>query len=79
MEIVTKSGFKISYRKAKYAGNQNITGIEVFNNFIDAPTNILIKSKEETRNEFKPNTNYLNNIRKTNKKKSSHKASVIIT
>ena len=74
LKIVTDSGFKISYRKTKYAGNQNITGIDVFNNFIDAPDKILIKSKRENQKEFKPYTNYLNYIRKTNKRKPTHKA-----
>lgn len=71
LEIITESGFKISYRKTKYQGNQNITGIEVRNNFIDAPERILIKSKDEieSKKEFKPYTNYLKNIRKTNKRK----------
>jgi RNA-directed DNA polymerase len=71
LDIVTESEFKISYRKTKYAGNQNITGVEVHNNYIDAPANILIKSKEEKNKEFKPYTNYLNNIRKTNGRKAS--------
>src|SRR5690606_32967363 len=35
--IVISGGFKISYRKTKYEGFQNITGIDVFNNYIDAP------------------------------------------
>ena len=69
LEIVIESGFKISYRKTKYEGNQNITGIEVRNNYIDAPDKILMKSKEEKYKEFKPYTNYLNNIRKTNGRK----------
>jgi len=71
LEIVIGSGFKISYRKTQYRGNQNITGIDVFNNFIDAPEKIKQKSKEEIEGykDFKPYTNYLNNIRKTNSKK----------
>lgn len=73
LQIVTESGFKISYRKTKYEGNQNITGIDVFNNFIDAPSKIILKSKDETSNKngYKPYTNYLNNIRKTNKRKNA--------
>ena len=70
LQIVIDGGFQISYRKTKYAGNQNITGIDVYNNFIDAPENILKKVKEENTqtSEFKPYSNYLNNIRKTNKR-----------
>lgn len=79
LDMVTESGFKISYRKTKYAGNQNITGVEVRNNYIDAPAKILLKSKEEMNKEFKPYTNYLNNIRKTNKRKPINKVSAIIT
>ncbi len=72
LSIVIDGGFKVSYRKTKYDGNQNITGIDVYNNFIDAPEKILQKVKEEnTKTEvFKPYTNYLNNIRKTNSRKS---------
>lgn len=71
LQIVIDGGFKISYRKTKYDGNQNITGIDVYNNFIDAPKKIMQKVKEESSKtvEFKPYTNYLNNIRKTNKRK----------
>lgn len=73
LQIVLDGGFKISYRKTNYAGNQNITGIDVHNNFIDAPEKIKLKAKEEnsTSKEFKPYTNYLNNIRKTNNMKSA--------
>lgn len=71
LSIILSSGFKISYRKTKYEGNQNITGIDVFNNYIDAPKRIIDKGIEETlaEKEFKPYTIYINNIRKTNSKK----------
>ena len=71
LQIVIDGGFKISYRKTNYDGNQNITGIDVYNNFIDAPEKIKQKVLEESNknSEFKPYTNYLNNIRKTNKRK----------
>lgn len=73
LDIITSSGFKISFRKTKYEGNQNITGIDVRNNFIDAPNRIREKSKDEIlyNKDFKPYTNYLNNIRKTNKRRPS--------
>lgn len=70
LEIVRDSGFKISYRKTNYEGSQFLTGIQVFNNYIDAPNKIKQKSKEESdtlNSVSKPYTAYLNNIRKTNK------------
>jgi RNA-directed DNA polymerase len=69
--IVTSNGFKLSYRKTKYNGNQTITGIDVFLNKIDGPDRIIEKSKIELISSAvnKPVTNYLNNIRKTNLKR----------
>jgi RNA-directed DNA polymerase len=76
LNIVTSNGFKLSYRKTKYSGNQIVTGIDVFLNKIDAPEKIIEKSKAEieANADIKPFTNYLNNIRKTNRrtKKASH-------
>lgn len=74
LEIVKSNGFQLSYRKTKYKGNQNITGIDVFLHKIDAPQKIKDKSKVEieTDAKIKPFTNYLNNITKTNIKKASH-------
>lgn len=71
IQLVINGGFKISYRKTKYSGNQNITGVDVFNNYIDAPLKIKLKAKEEIElnKEFKPYTNYLNQIKSTNRKK----------
>ena len=71
LNIVTSNNFKLSYRKTKYSGNQTITGIDVFLNKIDAPEKIIAKAKVEigTNLHSKPFTNYLNNIRKTNKTK----------
>jgi RNA-directed DNA polymerase len=71
LEIVTSSDFKLSYRKTHYKGNQTITGIDVFLNKIDAPKKIIEKAKLEIDNppEHKPYTNYLENIRKTNRSK----------
>lgn len=73
LDIVKSSGFKLSYRKTNYKGNQIITGIEVFLNKIDAPSKIIEKSKNEIEfnADLRPYTNYLNNIRKTNKKTRS--------
>lgn len=74
LEIVKSSGFNISYRKTNYKGKQNITGIDVFLHKIDAPKKIIEKVEQEKtlNSEIKPFTNYLNNIRKTNKPKKQH-------
>lgn len=66
--IILSSGFKMSRRKTIYKGNQTITGIDVFNNYIDAPKKVLEKYELEQLSESnsKPYTNYVNNIRKTN-------------
>jgi RNA-directed DNA polymerase len=73
LEIVITNDFKISYRKTKYEGNQNITGIDVYNNFVDAPDRIRLESQKELRIQdgYQPYTNYLENIRKTNKRKTA--------
>lgn len=69
LKIITSNDFKLSYRKTRYMGNQTITGIEVFLNKIDAPENIREKAQKELaiNAKMKPYTNYVNNIRKTNK------------
>ncbi len=74
LNIVLSNGFNLSYRKTKYKGNQNITGIDVFLHKIDAPQKIKDKSKIEIESDMKikPYTNYLKNIVKTNIKKASH-------
>lgn len=73
LKILTKNGFKLNYRKTKYRGNQTVTGINVFLNKIDAPEKIIEMSKAEVESDkrIKPYTNYLNNVRKTNKKYNS--------
>lgn len=70
LDIVKSDGFRISYRKTVYGANQTLTGIQVFNNFIDAPAKIKLKAKLEqnlTEGSSKPYSNYLNRIRMTNK------------
>lgn len=71
LDIITDNGFKISYRKTQYKGNQKITGINTYLNKIDAPVKIIEKSKIEleTKAKIKPNFNYLSYIRNTNKTK----------
>lgn len=60
--------FKISYRKTSYRREQNITGIDVFKDRIDAPKRIIEKAEAEVsmNTDRKPYSIYLNNIRKTN-------------
>lgn len=67
--IIFKNDFKISWRKTVYAGNQNITGIEIHNNYIDAPYSIKYKAKLElrTNRSYRPISDYVERIRKTNK------------
>lgn len=69
LELIQGGGFNISYRKTKYKGNQTVTGIEIFNNFIDAPEKIKAKAIAEKiiDSKTKPYSNYLQAIRKTNK------------
>jgi len=73
LEIILKDGFKVSRRKTKLAPLQNITGIDVFNNKIDAPEKILRKVLEESQTEdpVKPYTNYHRYIQNVNKRKRS--------
>jgi|JI7StandDraft_1071085.scaffolds.fasta_scaffold31832_3 RNA-directed DNA polymerase len=70
LDIVINDNFKISRRKTKYDSDQTITGIQLYLNKIDAPENIIEKSKNEieTNAEKKPYTTYRTNILKTNKK-----------
>lgn len=73
LEIVTSSGFRLSRRKTKYEGNQNITGIRVFNNKIDASENIIAKVELEKLSPVgtpKYLTLYRDQILKTNKRRS---------
>ena len=71
LDAVLSGGFKLSRRKTKYEGHQSVTGIPVFLNKIDAPNHILEKAKTEIDSgaDKTPYTNYVYNIRKTNKKK----------
>ncbi len=68
LEIVKAGGFKISYRKTQYKGDQTITGIDVFNNFIDVPSKIKVKVAQEelSTDTMKPYTNYQRLIRRSN-------------
>lgn len=70
IQIIQEDKFNINYRKTVYAnGTLTVTGIDVFNNFIDAPAKIKVKAAEETikNSEVKPYSIYIDKIRKTNK------------
>lgn len=68
LEIVTKTGFKLSYRKTMYSGKQTITGIVVQLNKIDAPDNVKFRSSLEKDDPLQPVTDYMKRIRATNKR-----------
>lgn len=67
---LVRSDFNMSYRKTIY-GKTPITGIIAENNYIDAPQNIKLRAKLESSSneEYKPITQYIKNIHKTNSKK----------
>ncbi len=67
--IITSAGFKISHRKTSYNGTQEITGIIVSNNSIEAPHSIKNKAAKELEEGSlqKPYTNYINRIKSFNK------------
>lgn len=69
LDIVINDGFKISRRKTNLKPLQNVTGIDVFNNRIDAPAKIKLKVEEESQMDdpAKPYTHYYNRILKANK------------
>jgi RNA-directed DNA polymerase len=68
IDIILSSGFKISYRKTFYRSNQTITGIDVFNNFIDVPSHIKLKALGETKSneQITPYSTYQKRVRITN-------------
>lgn len=69
LNLVLSNNFSLSYRKTKYTGNQNITGVDVYLNKIDAPSDIIAKAKTESESmdSIKSYSNYLKNIRATNR------------
>jgi RNA-directed DNA polymerase len=72
LDIVISDGFKISRRKTNLKPLQNVTGIDIFNNKIDASAKIKLKVEEERQSDdpAKPYTNYYNRILKADKKQS---------
>jgi RNA-directed DNA polymerase len=78
LAIIKDGGFNISYRKTSYQGKQAITGIDIFNNFIDAPEKIKVKAAAEKNKDGKatPYSNYLKMIRNTNRNMPKEKQSV---
>lgn len=79
LNTVIHNNFKISRRKTSYDGEQTVTGIVVLLNKIDAPKKIHDKVKIETNtnSKAKPYTNYLTNIKKTNKKSKPPKSTLL--
>lgn len=73
--IIIGDSFKINRRKTKYEGELAVTGIDVFLNKIDAPKHIIEKSKSEgaANASQKPYTQYVSNVRKTNRGKNKSK------
>lgn len=72
LELVKRSGFRISRRKTKYAKNQTITGIKVFNHKIDVPEKIIKKIDEESLlsdDRQKYLTKYRDRVLKTNRRR----------
>ena len=71
LDIVIKDEFKISRRKTNLGALQNVTGIDIFNNRIDAPEKIKIKVVEESQNNplAKPYTHYYGRIQNANRRK----------
>lgn len=69
LQIIINGDFNINYRKTKYKGDQTVTGIDIFNNFIDAPEKIKVKAAAEkmVESKIKPYSNYMQTIRRTNK------------
>lgn len=71
LKTVTDSGFKLSHRKTSYSGKQIITGIQVFNNKIDASKSVIEKVEaEKLLSDDSPKylTMYRERILETNRK-----------
>jgi RNA-directed DNA polymerase len=76
LKIVIDGGYNISYRKTEYKGGSVlVTGIEIYNNHVDAPEKIhkKVAAEEKSDDPSKPYTIYLNNIRRTNSEKTKYK------
>lgn len=70
LSIILENKFKISWRKTKYKGEQNITGVDVFPNYIDAPREIKDRLQKDGNGKIIPDSLslYVDNIRKHNPK-----------
>lgn len=73
---IQHSGFKVNYRKTYYKGHQNITGIEVRNNYIDVPQKIKEKVQYEISRGVVngPYKQYTDRVQVTNTKRGVFKA-----
>lgn len=69
IDTIIDHNMKISWRKTIYSGRQNITGIDIYNNYIDATAKLKEKARQEisSNSEYKPINDYIGRIRKTNK------------
>lgn len=66
IRTIEETGFKVNHRKTSYS-NQTITGLIVFNNFIDVTNELKEKAKtENVEDTQKPFRNYMNQVRKSN-------------
>lgn len=75
LRIIVTNNFQINYRKTRYSGYQTITGISIFNNYIDAiPKHKVLAAREvEQKLKVMPINNYVSRIRSTNNKSVTDK------
>jgi RNA-directed DNA polymerase len=68
LTMIFEADFRVSWRKTSYKGNQNITGIDVFNNFITAPKKLIEKLEKQklAGEDISGLQRYIDNIRKHN-------------
>jgi RNA-directed DNA polymerase len=64
LDMILKGGFKISRRKTEYGNQQMVTGLRVYNNYIDVPNEI--KDKATLILDHTGFVVYRNNVRNTN-------------
>ncbi|MEQ8473628.1 MAG: reverse transcriptase family protein [Marinoscillum sp.] len=68
IDTIIGHNMKISWRKTIYSGKQNITGIDIYNNYIDATEKLKEKARQEisSNSEYKPISDYISRIHRTN-------------
>ncbi|MBA9074730.1 RNA-directed DNA polymerase [Flavobacterium gossypii] len=67
MKIVCDNGYKMSYRKTSYSGEQTITGLIVQLNKIDVPDSIKYRASLEKDDPLQPVTDYMKRVTSTNR------------